>query len=809
MDLITTAKQYIDAGYNVLPLQLDGTKQPIGKWKPYQQRFASSHELQQWFGTERCGIGVVAGAISGNLHIIDFDHDAENQFAQFWADAQMQMPGITGKLLAIVTPRPGRQVWFRQTSAPPASQVLAYTQPLPTGETDSEGQPIVQPQQMIETRGTGAYACAVGTLPATHKSGRPYQLVHGSFDDLPALGDDEAETLLAICRSYSQFTPQQVQDKPGTKYEGEPRPGDIYNQHADLRQLLLDAGWKHHHRDAEGTEYLTRPGKETKDGFSASLGHICSDDGKPLLYVFSSNAAPLQSETSHDAFAVYTQLHHNGDFGSAAAAVRIQHAEQVQHAQQLYHANIAKQLPQPESYKPFPVQLFPDVVQAYVTEHAAAINIDPAYVGLPMLSVLAGLIGPSRRLQVKRGFEQPSIVWSVTIGDVACGKTPGWEAATAPAERIESALHAMMQQRDAEYQQQLEAYEAAKAKGNTSALKPAKESNTEQLTINDATMETLIDMHSSNDKLILACDELAAWLRSMDQYRQGKGRDVENWLSIYNGGSMQVNRKTDGYRAYLPRTSISITGTIQPGVAAETLFTDRFVENGFAARVLSASPPSKIVRWSDQEVPQEIDEAMHHLAGQLYALPMEACGETLRPLLLPCSDPAKRAFVRWTDDAADHAEPLAKSLRDNWLKLRPLAGRFALILSVVKQLLHHPAGQATQPIDAKSMEAGIELAWWFGLEFERNYAGDEQAELRKHLEWILQHCLGGLDARTLVARRRSIKTADDARIVMQKLTELGCGHIDGSQFIPAPQAGRNPVSVSASQQQFRQTKTPS
>ena len=89
-----------------------------------------------------------------------------------------------------------------------------------------------------------------------------------------------------------------------------------------------------------------------------------------------------------------------------------------------------------------------------------------------------------------------------------------------------------------------------------------------------------------------------------------------------------------------------------------------------------------------------------------------------------------------------------------------------------------------QPIDDDSMHAGIELAWWFGREFERNYAGDEQAELREHLHWVLQSHPNGLDARTLVAGRRNIKTADDARIVMQKLAESGCGRIDGRQFIP-------------------------
>lgn len=299
-------------------------------------------------------------------------------------------------------------------------------------------------------------------------------------------------------------------------------------------------------------------------------------------------------------------------------------------------------------------------------------------------------------------------------------------------------------------------------------------------------METLIDIHSHNPKLILACDELAAWLRGMDQYRAGKGRDVENWLSIFNGGSMQVNRKTDGYRVYIPRTSISICGTIQPGVAADTLFTERFIENGFASRILSVQPPSSIVRWSDRDVPDDVDDAMHALAQQLYLLPREQHGTGHRTLMLPCSDAAKQAFIQWTNDTADHAETMETVLRSSWLKLRPTAGRFALVFAVIKQLLHHPEGQAMQPIDAESMQAGIQLAWWFGRELERNYAGDEQAELRQHLDWILSNHPGGLDARTLQQHRRNIKTADDARIVLQKLVESDSGSLNGTQFIPHP-----------------------
>ncbi len=783
MDYLKVASEYVRNGYNLVPLQLDGSKQPVGKWRHLQDRAVSRHECQEWFSDGRCGIGVITGGISGNLHVIDFDIDAEQHLDRFKSDVLQRAPGIWEKLAVVRTPRPGYQVWFRQESVPPKSRRLALSEPRATGDFDEDGNPVCLPQVLIETRGSGAYVCAVGSPAETHRNREQYRLIHGSLDSLPKLADAEAATLLEICCGYNRYTPKHVGPMPGEPYAGMPRPGDIFNRHADLRQLLLDAGWTIHHSD-EDVDYLTRPGKRVDDGYSATLGYVRSDEGRPLLMVFTSAAPPFENDCCYDAFACYSLLQHGGNFSRAAAAARVLYEGQLSTAQRSYCASTSAPSPAADTYKPLPVNLFPEVVQAYISEHADAIGIDRAYVAVPMLSVLAGLIGKSRGLFLKRSWMLPSIIWTVTVGDVSSGKTPGWEAAIAPAERIEASLHAAMTQRDAEYQRLVKAYEQAKASGDRSAAKPIKEKHSEQLTINDATMEVLVEIHRHNAKLILACDELAAWLRGMDQYRGGKGRDVENWLSIYNGGSMQVNRKLEDYRVYLPTTSISVCGTIQPGVAAETLYTNRFIENGFASRILSAQPPSKVVRWSDREVTEEVDDAMFRLARQLYALPLEPHGSGHRTFQLSCSENALKEFITWTNDAADHAEAMEGALKASWLKLRPTAGRFALVFAIIRQLQHCPDGQATQPVDLESMRAGIQLAMWFGHELERNCHVSVKADIQKHLEWILSHHPSGVDARTLLTGRRSIKSADAARDVLRNLSESGYGKLQGSLFVP-------------------------
>jgi len=776
MDILASAQQFARCGFSVIPLQTDGTKQPVGSWRTYTERHASDHELQQWFGLPHisCGIGVVCGSISGNLLVIDFDHDAETTFARFWQD--IQQLGVVDSLVVVATPRPGRQVWLRTATPPSSSTVLAWT--APTGEPP-------QPLVAIETRGHHAYIVAPGGPVTVHPTGRPYQVIHGSVEHLPPLPDSTVDHLLTIGRSYTQWQPQHVQRQAGQRYTGEPRPGDVFNDHTDLRQLLRDAGWTPSHTDADGVEYLRRPGKD-EPGTSASLGFLRTDDDKPLLFVFSSNAAPFEQHHAYDAFAAYALLKHAGDYSRAATAARILYADQLTQRQQTFHAAVAEQIPDALPYAPLPLDCLPELVARYCSGHADAIGIDAAFVVVPLLATLAACIGSSRGLYLKRNYTQPATLWTATIAEPSTGKSPGWEAGTASALRIETSIHAAAAAKDADYQQALTTYRQGLAAGTKNAKDaPPKPQHRQQFVVVDATMESLVDIHQHNTKLLLSCDELAGWLKRMDQYRPGA--DCEQWLSIYNGGSISVNRKQDGYRVFLPRTSISVTGTIQPAVARELLYSERFIGNGFAARVLAAAPPAAVVRWSDAEVDEQVDTALDRLAQQLYRLAGEQHGSGERPILLPCTPEARQAFIQWTNEAADHAERLQPDLRNSFLKLRPTAGRFALQFAVCSQLLQHPDGQATQPVDLQSMQAGIRLAWWFGRELERNASADENTNLRQHLQWIHRYHPAGVDARTLVAGRRSISTTEDARRIMQRLVEMQAGTLaDGGRFVPNP-----------------------
>jgi hypothetical protein len=507
-------------------------------------------------------------------------------------------------------------------------------------------------------------------------------------------------------------------------------------------------------------------------------------EGRPLLYVFSSAASPFQPNQTYDAFAAYTWLEHGGDYSRAASAAKVMFAQQVQEAQRQWHITHSSSSME---YEPFPVKLMPDPIRQYVTEHAEAINIDAAFVAVPMLSVLAALIGQARRVRIKQGWTEPSVLWSVVVNPSGGGKSPGWAAATGLAAYVENKLQSIRAQKDKEHSDQVRQWKAANDK---KLPKPEPEPFNSKMLVDDATMETITSIHSHNWKgLLVAIDELNGWLGSFNAYRNGQGRDVPNWLSIHNGGRIAYNRKTNNQNIYLPTTAISVTGGIQPSVAEECLFTDKFIRCGLAGRFLVASPPFHVVRWSDAVVSEAVIQDAQKVATKLYHLPGcdgwiegQPFSEMPTSLEIGFTKEAQKRLVKNFDSTADLAQQMAEPQRTLFLKLRPAAARIALVFSIVEQVW---AGtDAIDPIELHSLEAGIQIANWFGREVERNWTKKRKNSLLSHLGWIQQNHPLGIDARTLQQGTRGISTADQARATLQQLVEEGYGRFDGQTFVP-------------------------
>ena len=107
--------------------------------------------------------------------------------------------------------------------------------------------------------------------------------------------------------------PTRVISSPTSLPSTQIRAGDaLEDEPWDSSLLLGGAGWAIHHTTSSAI-YWTRPGKNPRDGYSATTGR---DPAKDRLFVFSDEAG-LPTQEPLTKFFVYTELHHGGDFRSA------------------------------------------------------------------------------------------------------------------------------------------------------------------------------------------------------------------------------------------------------------------------------------------------------------------------------------------------------------------------------------------------------------------------------------------------------------------------------------------------------------
>ncbi|MCP3918730.1 MAG: DUF3987 domain-containing protein [bacterium] len=148
--------------------------------------------------------------------------------------------------------------------------------------------------------------------------------------------------------------------------------------------------------------------------------------------------------------------------------------------------------------------------------------------------------------------------------------------------------------------------------------------------------------------LLLFRDELAGWLQGFNQFKGGRGSDVPQWLEMHGARSITVDRKTGKPKTIMvPRAAVSVTGGIQPGILGKVLRPEYF-DNGLAARLLMACPPRTARKWSDVEIPEELEVELEGVFRVLFALRPGIDGDgQSRPVRLELTTEAKGLFVQF------------------------------------------------------------------------------------------------------------------------------------------------------------------
>jgi hypothetical protein len=311
-EILQAAIDFHNAGISVIPAKDDGTKAPIGNWAKYQVERATLEQLADWFGSGHAGIGIVTGAVSGNLEMLEMEGRAVNSGLLDEARELAHNSGL-GDLWDILnngyvefTPSGGLHWLYRIADFPVPGNTKLARRP---GANDTV-------EVLAETRGEGGFVVTAPSSGSTHPSGQPWVLLKGSAGLIPMLSMEERNAIHQIFKALDSMPVKEQMAhvlQPKTTATGE-KPGDDFNAKATWKEILEPIGWKIVFTN-NGVTYWRRPGKDV--GISATTGRNDGDN----LFVFTTSTT-FEAEKPYSKFAAFAHLNHGGDFSAAAKALR-------------------------------------------------------------------------------------------------------------------------------------------------------------------------------------------------------------------------------------------------------------------------------------------------------------------------------------------------------------------------------------------------------------------------------------------------------------------------------------------------------
>lgn len=291
------ALYYAARGWRVIPIP-PGHKHPHGITNWQQAATTDTTRIERyWKLNPAHGVGIATGADSG-LFVVDIDPDDGGD------DSLRVLEAANGELpdtMEAVTGGGGRHLVFAWPDE---------------GEIRNSASGALGAG--IDVRGTGGVFVVAPTVhPHT---GRPYawELEHDPFDGI-APAPAPAWLLELLQRPLAAA---QARREPIARAKVGDLPGDAWEATTSWAEQLEADGASLHsvHHDSAGNRYelWTRPGKQVREGASASLYYAGSD----VLKVFSSNWAPLVAEQTYTLWGYHVATRHGGDFEAAASKQR-------------------------------------------------------------------------------------------------------------------------------------------------------------------------------------------------------------------------------------------------------------------------------------------------------------------------------------------------------------------------------------------------------------------------------------------------------------------------------------------------------
>ena len=282
-ETLTTALEYAQRGLRVLPIMPGGKRPPMRAWQDAATTDTETIRLW-WTGLYADhGVGIATGAGSG-VFVLDVDISGGKSGDETLRELEDAYGPLTDTVRTI-TGSGGAHHYYRL----PAGVEIRND----SGRRLGAG---------LDIRGEGGQVVAPPTIHPT--TGRAYEWEHGCGPDEIAIAEAPGWLLAMLTAEPQQATPTVAP----IDRTGDDGPAARYNDATTWAELLTADGWTLGHTDRDGCQHWTRPGKETRDGTSATVGY----QGRDILRVFTSSIPDLP-EGAYSRFGYTAATRHHGN----------------------------------------------------------------------------------------------------------------------------------------------------------------------------------------------------------------------------------------------------------------------------------------------------------------------------------------------------------------------------------------------------------------------------------------------------------------------------------------------------------------
>jgi replicative DNA helicase len=311
----------------------------------------------------------------------------------------------------------------------------------------------------------------------------------------------------------------------------------------------------------------------------------------------------------------------------------------------------------------FPVQSLPSAIADMVCAVSEATQTDPAMAGTSALSALAACTGGHAEIEIRPGWREPLCLYTATVAKPGERKSAVQHAMIRPILDIEAQLAAagMNTRLEAETRKQIALKDAERQRNSAASAGPENRDKAmadaigavmiaesiqvpaiPRIVADDITPEAAASLLAEQKgRLAIISAEGGIFDIIAGRY-SGSIPNMDLWLKGHSGDPLKVDRKGRPSE-YIRRPALTLGLMIQPSVLSAIAAQREFRGRGFLARILYATPASRVGRRKIAPAPVQVD-VLNTYESTVQALADGLSGWLGDPAILLLSSTAQKAM---------------------------------------------------------------------------------------------------------------------------------------------------------------------